>query len=209
MTFNGSFTYAPPAAIPVAAAGGTFGSCGINLCHNNGQSAQAVSLYTWNTALGSGTNSCTECHNALTNTLVSNSHGAHLTTSTGAGAVCNNCHAAATVNTHGDGSVTFNGTFTYTPPAAVPVAAAGGTFGTCGINLCHNNGQSAAADLGVHLEHGAGRRDEQLHGVPQRADEHAGEQLARGAPDELDGRRCDLRQLPRDSDGEHARGTDR
>ena len=64
----------------MAAAGGTFGTCGINLCHNNGQSAAAISLYTWNTVLGSGTNSCTECHNALTNTLTSNSHGAHLTT---------------------------------------------------------------------------------------------------------------------------------
>ena len=88
---------------------------------------------------------------------MTNSHGPHLTTLTGAGAECNDCHAAATVATHGNGSVTFSANFTYTPAAARAVAVSGGTFGTCGINICHNNGQSAAAILAVHVGHGARR----------------------------------------------------
>ena len=147
VTFSASFTYTPAAASAVAVNGGTFGTCGINLCHNNGQSATAILGYTWNTAIGA-TNTCTECHGATSSTLATNSHGPHLTTLTGAGAVCNDCHATATVATHANGSVTFSANFTYTPAAASAVAVNGGTFGTCGINLCHNNGQSAAAILG-------------------------------------------------------------
>ena len=165
VTFAATFTYTPAAASAVAVNGGTFGTCGINLCHNNGQSASAILGYTWNTAIGA-TNSCTECHGATSSTLATNSHGPHLTTLTGAGAVCNDCHATATVATHANGSVTFSATFTYTPAGASAVAVNGGTFGTCGINLCHNNGQSANGDPRLHLEHGD-RRDQQLHRVPR------------------------------------------
>ena len=74
MNFNVSggavtFTYGVAADAVVALNGGTFGSCGTNRCHNNGQSAPTVSTYTWGTAIN-GTNSCTECHNATTGTLV-------------------------------------------------------------------------------------------------------------------------------------------
>ena len=129
----------------MAANGGTFGTCGVNQCHNNGQSSAALLGYTWNTVLGGGTNSCTECHGATSTTLASNSHGPHLTTSTGAGAACNDCHTTASTATHGNGSVSFAASFTYTPAAASAVAVNGGTFGTCGVNQCHNNGQSSAA----------------------------------------------------------------
>ena len=94
--------------------------------------------------------------------------------------------------------MTFNGNFTYAPAGADAVAVNGGTFGTCGVNQCHNNGQSSAAILGVHLEHGARGRDEQLHGVPRRDFDDAGEQLARAAPDDADGRRGGLQRLPHD-----------
>ena len=147
VTFNGNFAYTPAGADAVAVNGGTFGTCGVNTCHNNGQSSAAISPYTWNTQLGGGTNSCTECHNATSSTLASNSHGPHLTASTLFGvnvSSCGTCHAAATVGTHANGSVTFSGSFAYTPAGADAVAVNGGTFGTCGVNFCHNNGQSGA-----------------------------------------------------------------
>ena len=61
----------------VAAAGGTFGTCGVNHCHNSGQSTAALSAYTWNTVLGGGTNSCTECHGTDSATLTTQSHPKH------------------------------------------------------------------------------------------------------------------------------------
>jgi predicted CxxxxCH...CXXCH cytochrome family protein len=144
-----TFTYGVAADAVVALNGGTFGSCGTNRCHNNGQSAPTVSTYTWGTAIN-GTGSCNDCHNATTGTLATNSHGPHLTTTTGAGAQCADCHGAspATAATHGDGTVNFNVgggavTFTYGVAADRVVALTGGTFGTCGTNRCHNNGQSA------------------------------------------------------------------
>ena len=65
-TYNGSYP--------------TVGTCGVNLCHNNGRSTTALLPYTWGTQLGGGTNSCTECHGATSTTLTTNSHGPHLTT---------------------------------------------------------------------------------------------------------------------------------
>jgi predicted CxxxxCH...CXXCH cytochrome family protein len=145
-----TFTYGVAANAVVGAGGGTFGSCGTNRCHNNGQSAAPVTAYTWGTAIN-GTGSCNECHNSATNSLVTNSHGPHLTTATGAGVQCFECHGtgAATAASHADGTVNFNVsggavTFTYGVAADRVVALTGGTFGSCGTNRCHNNGQSAA-----------------------------------------------------------------
>ena len=83
---NGTFLVAGTVSFTYTGAYPTVGTCGVNLCHNNGQSTNAILGYTWGTAIGA-TNSCTECHNATSATLVTNSHGPHLTTLTGAGGV--------------------------------------------------------------------------------------------------------------------------
>jgi nitrate/TMAO reductase-like tetraheme cytochrome c subunit len=139
---NGSVNFVPTLAytgdvqVTVAA---NFGNCGTNLCHNNGQNGTPrTSSYTWGTAIN-GTNSCTECHNDTSATLTTQSHQAHLQTSTGGGQLCSDCHTAATLTTHNDGSVNFVPTLAYTGNTQVSVAA---NFGGCGTNLCHNNGQN-------------------------------------------------------------------
>ena len=116
MTFAGSFTYTPAAASAVAASGGTFGSCGVNLCHNNGQSAAAIQGYTWNTAIGA-TNSCTECHGTDSATLTTQAHPTHNATPN-----CAQCHAAATVSTHANGSVNLPGTLAVTYAGNIQVS---------------------------------------------------------------------------------------
>ncbi|MBI4914297.1 MAG: CxxxxCH/CxxCH domain-containing protein, partial [Acidobacteria bacterium] len=120
---------------------GLFGGCGTNRCHNDGKNAApAVTAYTWGTAIN-GPNSCTECHNATT-TIATDSHPAHLTTLSGAGAQCADCHAAATVNTHGDGTVTLANKAANYPAANRPVVVT--SFGGCGTNACHNDGKNNA-----------------------------------------------------------------
>ena len=73
------FTYTPAGGDAVAVTGGTFGTCGVNVCHNSGQSAAAITPYTWNTALG-GTNTARSATTRPRTTLATNSHGPHLTT---------------------------------------------------------------------------------------------------------------------------------
>ncbi|MBI5502338.1 MAG: CxxxxCH/CxxCH domain-containing protein, partial [Deltaproteobacteria bacterium] len=128
----------PAGSRPVVTA--SFGGCGTNLCHNNGQNgAPATNPYTWGVAIN-GANSCTECHVA-TSAIATGSHPAHLTTTTGAGAVCADCHAAATLTTHGNGTIDLLGAAANYPAAnrVVVVSSVGG----CSTNRCHNDGKNA------------------------------------------------------------------
>jgi predicted CxxxxCH...CXXCH cytochrome family protein len=81
-------------------------ACSNLYCHNPGSTG--VGAPSW-----AGTVSCTSCHGDTSSSLTTRSHGAHLLTSTGAGAVCANCHVVSTGTTHADGQVTFVGTLTY------------------------------------------------------------------------------------------------
>ena len=164
---NGTFAVGGTVSFTYTGVYPTVGTCGVNLCHNNGQSAAAVTAYTWGTAIGGGTNSCTECHNATTHTLVTNSHGPHLTTLDGRRG------AVQRLPRGGDGGDARERVGEL--HGELHVHAGGGERGRgerrhvrdLRDQLCHNNGQSAAAILGVHLGHGDRQRDEQLHGVPQ------------------------------------------
>ncbi|HEY5998024.1 MAG TPA: hypothetical protein VI078_01810, partial [bacterium] len=123
------------------------GNCGVNVCHNNGRATNADSPYTWGTTIG-GTNSCVECHGNTVASMNTGAHTAHLNASTTFGDVitCADCHGPSpqTVSTHANGTLTFSGVaFTYGSPADRLVQANGGSFGTCGTNVCHNNGLSA------------------------------------------------------------------
>ena len=114
----------------------TVGSCGVNLCHNNGKNA-ATPAYTWQTAIAG----CAACH--ATSATLGSSHDPHMNasfTSTFRSTVvdCTNCHAAASASSmagmtaHMDGTVNIAGV-TYTGNLAVNVAA---SYGTCS-GACH------------------------------------------------------------------------
>ncbi|HEY5998524.1 MAG TPA: CxxxxCH/CxxCH domain-containing protein, partial [bacterium] len=133
--------------------GATFGTCGLNTCHNNGQAANADSAYTWGTVLGGGTNSCSECHGTAAS-MTTQAHPAHLAASALFGRTigCTDCHglSAQTATTHANGTVNFRAggvAFTYGAAADAVVAAGGGTFGSCGTNACHNNGSAGAPNV--------------------------------------------------------------
>ena len=133
-----------------AVTGTTLGTCGINACHNDGKNGTVRSLtYTWGTPIG-GMNSCTECHGDDATSLTTQAHQPHLNAAAlfGRPISCPDCHAAATAATHANGSVSFGGTVialdaTYTGDKVV----SGTTYGTCGINACHNDGTGLAQAL--------------------------------------------------------------
>ena len=124
---------------------GGMGTCGVNLCHNNGKFGFPLNLgYTWGNAIPG----CTACHNV--GALATESHDEHLNTFTaaginipGSGISCSDCHTEVTAATHINGSVNFGGyePFVYDGDVAVT----GTTFGSCGINMCHNNGKNGSA----------------------------------------------------------------
>jgi predicted CXXCH cytochrome family protein len=88
-------------------------------------------------------NSCTECHHATTASLSTGSHAAHLKTSTSGGAQCADCHVAATLVTHTDGTVDLASALSASYTLGKLVV--GDTLvGTCGTNACHNDGTGAA-----------------------------------------------------------------
>ena len=156
VSFGGStaFTYTGDAV--VANTAGAFGSCGINACHNDGKNGTVRSVtYTWGTPIGA-VNSCTECHGDDAASLTTQAHDQHLNAAAlfGRSIACTDCHAAATAATHANGSVSFGGTVialdaTYTGDKVV----SGTTYGTCGVNTCHNDGTGAAPAVEPGLGH--------------------------------------------------------
>jgi predicted CxxxxCH...CXXCH cytochrome family protein len=138
VTFAAGLTYTGNVADKVTANG--LGTCGTNSCHNNGQLAAPLLGYTWGTAIGGGTNTCTECHGATSTTITTQAHNNHLLIGGPSYVTCTNCHAAASANTHADGTVTLGGSrgIVYGAAADVVVQANGGTFGSCSAGSCHN-----------------------------------------------------------------------
>jgi predicted CxxxxCH...CXXCH cytochrome family protein len=123
----------------------TTNTCSNLYCHGATLGAGGTATApVWSTAL----TGCTYCH-LDTTALNSRSHGPHLTTTTGSGAVCNDCHTAYDLvagGNHMNGTVSFVAGFTYTGVANDKLPTTG--LGSCGTNRCHNNGQSAAPLLG-------------------------------------------------------------
>jgi predicted CxxxxCH...CXXCH cytochrome family protein len=125
----------------------TVGSCGTNLCHNNGKNA-ATPAYTWQTAISG----CAACH--ATSAALGSSHDPHLNagfTSTFRNSVvgCAECHDAVSVSdmtgktAHMDGVVDLKAGITYTgTPNSLSVSVAN-TYGQCSASICHQNGQGA------------------------------------------------------------------
>ena len=156
---------------------------------------------------------CVECHQTTGGTggLNSRSHGPHLTTLTGAGGVCNDCHTAydlSSVGTHMNGQVTFVGGADVHGGDDGP-GPDGGLWRLRDEPVPQQRAALGAARAGVRVEHGD-RGDQQLHGVPQLDADDAGDQQPRAAPDDADGGGRGVRGLPRGGagDGEHARGRD-
>ena len=158
VNFGGvSFAYGGGA---VVGDGSDAGSCGTNRCHNDGKNQQPYNngapSYAWGTALGGGTNTCTDCHLDL---VATGSHTAHRTTTTqAAGGVltCASCHGAAAhaAPAHANATVTFGGvSFTY---AGGAVVGDGSDVGSCGTNVCHTRGFTVAATLQPPYNAGAG-----------------------------------------------------
>lgn len=129
--------------------GSTFGSCGINACHENGKGA-ATPAYTWGTAGGSA---CGICHAA---TPTSGDHTVHLSGTQGPnlGTNCSGCHLSnanntsmASMATHINGTVSFNNVAN----APAPYGVVSGQLGLVGndavdsCDLCH--GGNTAANL--------------------------------------------------------------
>ena len=122
------------------------GSCGANLCHNNGKNA-ATPAYTWQTAIAG----CAACH--ATDSTLGSSHTPHMNatfTSTFRPTVagCAECHDAvsavsmANKTAHMDGTINLAAGLTYTgTPNSLNVTLA--TFGSC-TGSCHTNGKGAA-----------------------------------------------------------------
>ena len=122
------------------------GSCGANLCHNNGKNA-ATPAYTWQTAIAG----CAACH--ATDSTLGSSHTPHMNATftstfrpTAAG--CAECHDAvsavsmANKTAHMDGTINLAAGLTYTgTPNSLNVTLA--TFGSC-TGSCHTNGKGAA-----------------------------------------------------------------
>lgn len=132
--------------------GSSFGSCGTNACHEDGQGNASVEEagdgYVWGTAEASA---CGICHSA---TPTSGDHTVHLsgTYGPGLGTDCSGCHKAnanntsmASMTTHLNGSVTFNNVAT---PAS-PYAVTSGEIATVGneavdsCDLCHGGNTAA------------------------------------------------------------------
>ena len=182
------------------------GACAATYCH--GGTLGAGGLYTtpiWSLAPPV---LCDSCHLYTKATLTSRSHQAHLSTTTmanGAAIDCADCHTVynlAAGGTHLDGTVTFTG-FAYSGNAGDKDPLTG--LGSCGINVCHNDGQSAAAvspyTWGTVLGGGTNSCTE-CHNATSL---DAGDELARAAPDDADGRRGAVQRLPRGGDGGDAR----
>ncbi|MBI5486327.1 MAG: CxxxxCH/CxxCH domain-containing protein, partial [Deltaproteobacteria bacterium] len=129
VTFVGALAYTGTAGDRLPSTGR--GGCGTNYCHNNGTfvGAPLVPLYTWGTAIN-GTNSCTECHGATSSALTTVAHPTHNAAAYGPRTVCGDCHAAATVNSHADGTVTFKD--------------AAGFATTTACDLCHSGSAATA-----------------------------------------------------------------
>lgn len=135
-TYGGTYTNA---------ATRTVGSCGVNLCHNNGKNA-AAPAYTWQTAIAG----CAACH--ATSTTLGGSHNSHLVasfaTTFGKTASCADCHDAVSAasmagkTAHMNGAVTLAAGLTYSgAPGTLDVTLA--TLGDC-TGSCHTNGKAAA-----------------------------------------------------------------
>jgi predicted CxxxxCH...CXXCH cytochrome family protein len=114
------------------------GSCGTNVCHSTGQSADGLSAtpvyragVIWSNA---GTGACSTCHPV--SGIATGSHAKHVASDSN----CGNCHAGATsasINslTHVDGQINVEfGTYNRN-------GAPGNGYGTCSTATCHNNGQ--------------------------------------------------------------------
>ncbi|MDT8422430.1 MAG: CxxxxCH/CxxCH domain-containing protein, partial [Desulfuromonadales bacterium] len=125
----------------------TVGTCGTNLCHNNGKNA-ATPVYTWQTAIAG----CAACH--ATSVTLGSSHDPHMNasfaTTFGRAVVgCEECHDAVSASSmsgktaHMDGSVTLNAGITYTGTPATLTVGGTNTYGTCSASLCHQNGKGA------------------------------------------------------------------
>ena len=122
-----------------------YGTCGINACHNNGVDSATgtprTAAYSWATAIA-GINSCDECHGDTVGTLTTQAHAAHLNASATFGITtiaCASCHGASAEQqtAHPNGSVTLVG-LTYATGDIDLVTP--NTYGTCGVNVCHNDG---------------------------------------------------------------------
>ena len=112
VSFGGSVSFAYTGGVAITET--TFGSCGANACHNRGYYsagayvAPLVNPYSWNTTQ----TNCVTCHgDAAANMNTTPSHTAHLTTTTGGGGLCGDCHnTSGAAATHLNGSVNFGGT---------------------------------------------------------------------------------------------------
>lgn len=146
-TYNGSYTNQ---AIR------TPGTCGTNLCHNNGAggtpyNGNGAGTYTWQTAM----TDCTACHRNDTN--LGSSHTPHLTAAVatfGKTPICVDCHEAVSATdmtgkaNHINGAVTIASlapmsamTYSGAPGTLNVVIGGGNTYGAC-TGSCHTNGKA-------------------------------------------------------------------
>lgn len=151
--------------LPSQSASRTLGTCSAIYCHSDGTKNSAYTVATvpsWNAA--PGTLGCTGCHGS-NGTLVTGSHGGHLSADVASNLNCVECHSATvngagaviSVADHADRFVTVkfassttavNGT--YNGQAASTVAAQktpGTAVGSCANVYCHSDGTKAAAPL--------------------------------------------------------------
>ena len=124
-------------------------TCANVACHNNILTTDGT--YGWYDA---GTTACIMCHHNVTSNLNLSGkvHNQHMSASSMYGIVisCSSCHeSGAAWGTPGTkpSSGHLNGTFSVVKDSSFPHFtytgnwATGGSFGTCGTNDCHNNGQ--------------------------------------------------------------------
>jgi hypothetical protein len=123
---------------------GTNGVCWTTDCH--GDKVTTSGTYGWYNA---NTTACIMCHDDIQSTGVATgaTHQAHVGSSTGSGALCADCHAASTWGSPGtapsDAAGHVNGTFRVSGSVGFSYTGAYPTsFGTCGINACHNSGKN-------------------------------------------------------------------
>jgi len=107
----------------------TAGSCGTNVCHENGAGgAPVANSYTWGVAEASA---CGICH---AGSMTSAGHDDHLASSTYVTG-CTDCHTPATAASHIDNDVDFD----------VAQVAYNSADGTCSTNVCHAPGVPASS----------------------------------------------------------------
>jgi predicted CxxxxCH...CXXCH cytochrome family protein len=122
----------------------TVGTCGVNLCHNNGKNA-ATAAYAWQTAIFG----CTACH-GTDDAGLAEGHDGHLLASAtyGKAVSCPDCHDAVTASdmtgktNHMNGTVTLVGSLTYNGDLAV----SGSTWGQCSDSSCHRSAPATAVN---------------------------------------------------------------